>query len=79
MSFRLPFYYLDTCRAFGGRPLSDTPSKITIYSIGINISVSEKAKKQIREPQQGWTYWKLVLPAGPNSNWGEEGVKFAKG
>lgn len=55
MSFRLLVYYLATCRAFGGRPLNDTPSKITIYSIGINISVSEKVEKQICEPQQGWT------------------------
>lgn len=52
MSFRLPVYYSDTCSAFGGRLLNDTPSKIAVYSIG--TSVSEKAEKQISEPWQGW-------------------------
>lgn len=52
MSFRLPVYYSDTCNAFGGRLLNDTPSKIAVYSIG--TSVSEKAEKQISEPCQGW-------------------------
>lgn len=51
MSFGLPVYYLDTCSAFGGRLLNDTPSKIALYDTG--TSVSEKAEKQICEPWQG--------------------------
>lgn len=47
MSFRLPVYSSNTCSAFGGRLLNDTPSKIALYNIG--TSVSEKAEKQISE------------------------------